>query len=76
MNQVKLKNLGTIDYKDAWDIQEELLKTAVSKKTSSNESDEVENTLLICQHPHVYTLGKSGHPENLLLKRRTQKKRN
>ena len=69
MNQVKLKNLGTIAYKDAWDIQEELLKTAVSKKASSNESDEVENTLLICQHPHVYTLGKSGHPEN-------QKKRN
>lgn len=68
MNQVKLKNLGTIPYKDAWDTQEELLKSALSKKASSNKLEEVENTLLICQHPHVYTLGKSGHSENLLFR--------
>ena len=68
MNQIKLKNLGTIPYKDAWDIQEELLKSALSKKASSNKLEEVENTLLICQHPHVYTLGKSGHSENLLIR--------
>lgn len=68
MKQVTLKNLGTIPYKDAWDIQEELLKSAISKKVNSNKSEEVENTLLICQHPHVYTLGKSGHSENLLFR--------
>ncbi|MCG2430027.1 lipoyl(octanoyl) transferase LipB [Aequorivita xiaoshiensis] len=69
MNQVKLKNLGTIPYKDAWDLQEELLKNAISKKKDPNKSEEVENTLLICRHPHVYTLGKSGHAENLLFRK-------
>lgn len=68
MNQIILKNLGTIPYKNAWDIQEELLKSALSKKASSNKLEEVENNLLICQHPHVYTLGKSGHSENLLIR--------
>lgn len=66
MNRVRLKNLGVIPYKDAWDIQEKLLQSGVDKKLRFKNAAEVDNTLLICQHPHVYTLGKHGHSENLL----------
>lgn len=66
MNQVKLKDLGNIPYEAAWDLQEKLLRRAIAIKSHSEEDGVVENTVLICRHPHVYTLGKHGHPENLL----------
>ena len=67
-----VKNLGLIDYQEAWDYQEELFNEVVSTKLSNRdkpESEQVEtpNYLLFCEHPHVYTLGKSGKKENLLL---------
>lgn len=67
---VQVRNLGLIAYQEAWDLQEALLKTAVELKIENRK----ENTavlaahhLLFCEHPHVYTLGKSGAAENLLL---------
>jgi lipoyl(octanoyl) transferase len=64
--------LGSIDYKKAWDYQEKLFAETVQMKISNRKKPEVEqvktpNYLLFCEHPHVYTLGKSGDPENLLL---------
>jgi lipoyl(octanoyl) transferase len=67
---VKVQNLGLIDYKEAWDLQESLLKNAVECKIENRKNDTAvlpEQYLLFCEHPHVYTLGKSGAPENLLL---------
>jgi lipoyl(octanoyl) transferase len=67
---VYLHDLGLIDYKEAWDYQETLFKKAIDLKIAkrNGETDEIpENHILFCQHSHVFTLGKSGNPENLLL---------
>ncbi len=69
---ITLQDLGLIDYKEAWDYQEKLHAEIVSIKLNNNKVSENEtvvtpNYLLFCEHPHVYTLGKSGKPENLLL---------
>jgi lipoyl(octanoyl) transferase len=67
---VKVQDLGLIDYKQAWDLQEGLLKEAVDLKISNRKHDTnfvPKQHLLFCEHPHVYTLGKSGAQENLLL---------
>jgi len=59
-----------VDYKQTWDLQEQLLKEIVDVKIHNRRSDQIQpthNYLLICQHPHVYTLGKSGNADNLLL---------
>lgn len=67
---VYVRDLGLIDYKEAWDYQENLFKTAIDLKIAkrNGETEEIpENYLLFCQHPHVFTLGKSGNVENLLL---------
>lgn len=77
--QVKFLDWGLIDYKEAWDKQEELFSATVGLKTQitnrkivleGNEYEEDEltpNYLVFCEHPHVYTLGKSGKAEHLLL---------
>jgi lipoyl(octanoyl) transferase len=69
---VLFEDLGIIDYKKAWDYQEELHKKVVDIKLNNRQINELEqiktpNFLLYCEHPHVYTLGKSGSEENLLL---------
>ncbi len=67
---VIFKDLGLIDYQDAWDYQEQLFKAAIDLKIAQRkqETEEVtKNYLLFCEHPHVYTLGKSGSLDNLLL---------
>ena len=67
---VIVQHLGLIDYKEAWDLQESYLKKAVDCKIENRKNDTAvlpEQYLLFCEHPHVYTLGKSGAPENLLL---------
>ncbi len=64
MNTVFFKNLGLIDFKEAWDIQESILKSIIEDKKRNKETN---SHLLFCQHPHVYTLGKSGKKEHLLL---------
>ena len=77
--QVSFADWGLIDYKEAWDKQEALFASLVSLKTemrnrqAASEGDEYQedrltpNYLVFCEHPHVYTLGKSGKPEHLLL---------
>lgn len=70
--QVLFKDLGLIDYKEAWDYQTELFDDLVAKKihnrkASEEDVKETENYLLFCEHPHVYTLGKSGSEANLLI---------
>ena len=67
MKTVFFKNLGLIDFKDAWDIQESILDSIVADKKQQKTT---KNYLLFCQHPHVYTLGKSGNKENLLLNKK------
>ena len=67
---IQFSDLGTRDYKDTWDFQEELFKGIVDTKIQ-NRRQETElitpNYFLYVTHPHVYTLGKSGDFENLLL---------
>lgn len=61
---------GLLDYQLAWDRQEQLFNETVAKKVANRThqlSQATPNYLIFCEHPHVYTLGKSGHPENLLL---------
>jgi len=65
-------DLGVIDYKEAWDYQESLFKQIVdikiaNRKSAENEQQATPNYLLFCEHPHVYTLGKSGDKKHLLL---------
>ena len=71
MPKVNFKDLGLIDYKEAWDYQEELFKFNVDAKIENRKADKVvtetKNHLLFCEHPHVYTLGKSGDENHLLL---------
>ncbi len=58
-------DVGLKDYKDCWDYQEELLKdVSDDKRASKSPSDK--NHFLLVEHPHVYTLGKSGDEGNLL----------
>ena len=72
MPLVEFRDIGIIDYKEAWDLQENLFKSIVDKKVSNRDLTEekqeyTNNFLLFCEHPHVYTLGKSGSPDNLLI---------
>jgi len=65
-----LKELGRKDYKETWDYQETLFKEIVDTKVSNRKNDSqlpTSNFLLFVEHPHVYTLGKSGDISNLLL---------
>jgi lipoyl(octanoyl) transferase len=55
---------GLIEYNDAWNKQEEIFRETIQLKTDGKQT---ENTLVFCEHPHVYTLGKSGDEQNLLL---------
>ena len=68
--KVKFQDLGVKDYQSTWDYQEELLKQNLDIKIHNRENPEnlkpTDNHLLFVEHPHVYTLGKSGHETNLL----------
>jgi lipoyl(octanoyl) transferase len=68
--KVIFQSLGLIDYQEAWDYQEKLFKETIDKKIRmrNGETDlATQNYLLFCEHPHVYTLGKSGDVSHLLL---------
>jgi len=67
---VTIRRLGLIDYKEAWDLQEKIFKELVDlkiKNRNENTSFLSQNQLLVCEHPHVFTLGKSGKEDHLLL---------
>ncbi len=63
------EDLGVGEYKQIWDYQEKLMQRVISQKNKKKNEDEAEsdNYLLFVEHPHVYTLGKSGSEQNLLL---------
>jgi len=66
---VQFKYYPEAAYKKTWDLQESLLKKAVDIKLENKRKGLAiipENHLIFCQHPHVYTLGKSGDAENML----------
>lgn len=68
--KVKFIDWGLTDYQDAWNKQEEIFNQTVTlkgKNRTENTEIETPNYLIFNEHTHVYTLGKSGHPENLLL---------
>ncbi len=70
--QVKLIHLGTLDYQQAWDYQEQLFAAKLAIKSQNRDlSPEAQlpigHELLLVEHPHVYTLGKSGKESHLLL---------
>jgi len=70
MRQILLEDLGTKDYKETWDYQEELFDAIIQIKRKNRKEDsdlERPNHFLFVEHSHVYTLGKSGDLNNLLL---------
>lgn len=71
---VIFEDLGEMEYQEAWDYQTKIFDSIVSVKTKNrkNEDDGLEvsktnNHLIFCEHPHVYTLGKSGKESHLLM---------
>ncbi len=75
---ILLKNLGVKDYKETWDYQTELLQEIVDQKISNRKNNEVKETknhFIFVEHPHVYTLGKSGDLSNLLLNEKQLKEK-
>lgn len=67
--KIIFEDLGVSEYKHTWEYQEELMQRVISQKNEKkNNADAVsDNYLLFVEHPHVYTLGKSGDEQNLLL---------
>lgn len=71
--KVTFEDLGLIDYQQAWNYQEEIFRRVVALKISNRKLPDshrqpTPNYLLFCEHPHVFTLGKSGDVNNLLIK--------
>ncbi|RAJ14602.1 lipoyl(octanoyl) transferase LipB [Olleya aquimaris] len=67
---IKLQDLGTKDFKETWDYQEQLFKGILDTKIKNRREAaglQTDNYFLFVEHPHVYTLGKSGDLSNLLL---------
>jgi lipoyl(octanoyl) transferase len=78
MRIIQLKDIGLKDYKDAWDIQNKLFQEIINLKLDNRKSEDQEptpNYFLFTEHPHVYTLGKSGDLNNLLLNEKQLKER-
>lgn len=68
--QIIFRDLGLMAYQEAWDYQEKLLKENVREKSDAitlNVKPQTSNYLLFVEHPPVYTLGKSGNIDNVLL---------
>lgn len=67
---IELLDLGLKDYKETWDYQEQLFKTVIDAKIKNRKVEtqhDTKNYFLFVEHPHVYTLGKSGDVSNLLV---------
>jgi len=70
--RVFFEDLGVMDYKTCWDYQENIFNNTIAQKIINRGSEsvnqiETSNHLLFVEHPHVYTLGKSGNSSNLLI---------
>lgn len=66
MADFNYEDAGLKDYKECWDYQEEILKEVITDKRTNNAPSKI-NRFLLVEHPHVYTLGKSGDENNLLI---------
>lgn len=71
---VVYQDFGLRDYKETWEYQERIFNKLVSDKTNNNKSmtrreNSSPGTLILVEHPHVYTLGKNGSEKNLLISR-------
>ena len=69
---VKYEDIGLRDYKETWDYQEKIFQELVNRKRGLNSHNpglvnQAHGTLIFVEHPHVYTLGKNGSENNLLL---------
>lgn len=76
--QVIFKDLGEKDYKQTWDYQEELFQKIIAQKQKNkaeSTDNQTDNYFLFVEHPHVYTLGKSGDISNLLIDEETLQKK-
>lgn len=72
MKLVRYLDLGTIEYQQGWDLQTRLFEGIIGRKLKNRTLSEAEqipqvNYLLLCEHPHVYTLGRNGEESNMLL---------
>lgn len=72
MQKVSYIDLGLIDYQKGWDFQESIFSDLVQSKIDNrnlpkSKQRNTESSLIFCEHPHVYTLGKTGSESNLLL---------
>lgn len=72
MKRVVFKDLGTIDYKACWDYQERIFNDLIAAKVKNRDLPleqqmPPQHHLIFCEHPHVYTLGKSGSEAHLLI---------
>ncbi len=77
--QIELQDLGLKDYKQTWDYQEQLFKGIVDTKIKNRREEtqlKTNNYFLFVEHPHVYTLGKSGDMSNLLVDEAQLKEKN
>ena len=77
--QIKFIDLGTMDYKEAWDFQQNLFDEIVQIKKENRKNNtnlKTPNYFLFVEHPHVYTLGKSGNHSNLLIDENQLKNKN
>ena len=75
MQELLYKDLGLVDYKETWDFQEQLLVSNVTKK-QEGRLDETKHHLLLLEHPLVYTLGKSGKEEHVLISPEEREEKN
>jgi lipoyl(octanoyl) transferase len=71
MQHLFLRDLGTMPYQPAWEFQEQLLQQNLALK-AAGQSGETRHSLLLVEHPTVYTLGKSGLMENILIDEATR----
>ena len=79
--KIKFKDLGIMDYSTAWEYQENLMKNTIeikmkNRKFPAKQIIETPNYFLFVEHPHVYTLGKSGYENNMLISTETLEKIN
>lgn len=66
MIQINYHDIGLTEYHKAWDIQKEFFTSLLHAKQSGSDTSD-KNHIIFCEHPHVYTLGKSGSSDNLLI---------
>ena len=69
---IVFKDLGKIEFKDAWKIQEDCMQELIARKKRNRslpteQQEAIQHYLFYCEHPHVYTLGRNGDEANLLL---------